>query len=203
MSIWKKILVSLVLVCTTVKLQGSLVEAKLKVELYDNSAVSGTLSEEPRDFFAWNHLRRIKGDKKKGSKSKNSLFVSYKYSNGMKGKSKGRKVRNLSEEPNSYYSARNNERRVKGGKSKGSNSKSWLYGSYQYTNGSSKGRSKGRSLSEEPSKDFFAWNNERRIKGGKSKGAKSKSWLKSSYYYSKSSKSKNKSGKGSKNGKRK
>lgn len=192
------------LVCTTVKLQGSLVEAKLKVELFDNSAASGTLSEEPKDFFAWNHLRRIEAFTNKGSKSKSSLDVSYKYSKGLQGKSKGKKVRNLSEEPNRYhYPALNNERRIKGGKSKGSNSKSWLYGSYQYTNGSSKGRSKGRNLSEEPSKDFFAWNNERRIKGGKSKGAKSKSWLKSSYYYSKSSKSKSKSGKGSKNGKRK
>lgn len=193
MSVWIKLLFSLVLICATSKFQDSVVEAKLKIDLIDNSAVSGTVSEDSQDFFAWNDLRRLTGGKSKGSKSKSSLELSYNYSKGLKGKSKGRKVRNLSEAPNKDFFASNKERQIKGGKSKG-----WLYGSYQHTNGSNKGKSKGRNLSEESNKDFFAWNNERRIKGGKSKGVKDKSWLRSSYHYSKSSKGKKKVGKGSK-----
>lgn len=189
MSVWIKLLFSLVLICATSKFQDGVVEAKLKVDLIDNSAVSGTVSEESQDFFAWNDLRRLPGGKSKGSKGKSSLDLSYKYSKGLKGKSKGRKVRNLSEAPNQDFF---HERRIKDGKSKG-----WLYGSYQHTNGSSKGKSKGRNLSDESNKDFFAWNNEP-IKNGKSKGVKSKSWLRSSYHYSKSSKGKKKIGKGSK-----
>lgn len=88
MSAWVKLAVLLQLVCTLGQFNGKIVDARLTLQLDENAASSGTLSEEPnKDFFAWNNGRRIKSAKSKGGKSGTSKGGSYYYPKASKGKS--------------------------------------------------------------------------------------------------------------------